>query len=163
MRIRTASITSNFATLDKPTPKPRTRRSTVSSAARFASNLSPLQSHDQVTKGLSVAAALALLAKFRLMDRQALLRAVGISERTLQRAAAANKALDSNASDRALRLAAVMAQAVDVLGSQDAAEHWLAASAMGLDQRAPIDLLQSSDGTELVKTLLTRMDHGVYA
>jgi putative toxin-antitoxin system antitoxin component (TIGR02293 family) len=53
--------------------------------------------------------------------------------------------------------------AIDVLGSKDAAEHWLAAPAIGLDQRQPIDLLQSSEGAELVKTLLTRMDYGVYA
>jgi uncharacterized protein (DUF2384 family) len=32
-----------------------------------------------------------------------------------------------------------------------------------LDERKPIDLLQSSEGTELVRTLLTRMDYGVYA
>jgi len=50
-----------------------------------------------------------------------------------------------------------------VLGSQEAAERWLSTPAMALDRRRPIDLLQSSEGTELVKTLLTRMDYGVYA
>ena len=34
---------------------------------------------------------------------------------------------------------------------------------MGLDRRRPIDLLQSTEGTTLVKTLLIRIDHGVYA
>ena len=57
----------------------------------------------------------------------------------------------------------VTRQAIDVLGSQEAAERWLSTPATGLDQRKPIDLLQSSEGTELVKTLLTRMDFGVYA
>ena len=52
---------------------------------------------------------------------------------------------------------------MDVLSSQEAAERWLSTPALGIDGRKPIDLLQSTEGTELVKTLLTRMDYGVYA
>jgi putative toxin-antitoxin system antitoxin component (TIGR02293 family) len=80
-----------------------------------------------------------------------------------RRSASAAKTLDPNASDRALRLVSVTSQAIDVLGSQEAAERWLASPAMGLDRRKPIDLLQSTEGTEMIKTLLTRMDYGVYA
>ena len=130
---------------------------------QFAKNLSPLQTHDLVTEGLPVLTARDLMASFRIIDRGAVLRAVGISERTLQRGQAGNKLLDSNASDRALRLAAITEQAINTLGSQVAAELWLSNPAMGLDQRKPIDLLQSSEGAELVKPLLTRMDYGVYA
>ncbi|AUB82283.1 antitoxin Xre/MbcA/ParS toxin-binding domain-containing protein [Candidatus Thiodictyon syntrophicum] len=61
------------------------------------------------------------------------------------------------------RLASVTAQAIDTLGSREDAERWLASAAIGLDRYRPIDLLQTSEGTELVKTLLTRMDYGVYA
>jgi putative toxin-antitoxin system antitoxin component (TIGR02293 family) len=130
---------------------------------QFAKNLSPLQTHDLVTEGLPVRSARDLMASFRIIDRVAVLRAVGISERTLQRAQTGNKLLDSNASDRALRLAAITEQAIETLGSQEAAELWLSKPAMGLDQRKPIDLLQSTEGADLVKTLLTRMDYGVYA
>jgi putative toxin-antitoxin system antitoxin component (TIGR02293 family) len=130
---------------------------------QFAKNLSPLQTHDLVTEGLPVLTARDLMASFRIIDRGAVLRAVGISERTLQRGQTGNKLLDSNASDRSLRLAAITEQAIDTLGSQEAAELWLSKPAMGLEQRKPIDLLQSSEGAELVKTLLTRMDYGVYA
>ncbi len=125
--------------------------------------LSPLQTHKLVAEGLPVATALELMASYRFIDRALVLKAVGISERTLQRAMAAGKALDSNASDRTLRLNSVTRQATDVLGSREAAEHWLTRPAIGLDQHKPIELLQSSEGTELIKTLLTRMDHGVYA
>lgn len=76
---------------------------------------------------------------------------------------AITKTLDASASDRALRLVAVMHQATEVLGSQEAAERWISSPAMGLDQRVPIDLLQSSGGTAMVKTLLSRMEYGVYA
>jgi len=130
---------------------------------QLAKGLSPLQAHDLVTAGLPVDSARELMASFLIIDRDTVLKAMGISERTLQRAKTADRPLDSNASDRTLRLAAVAEQAIEVLGSQEAAERWLTAPAMGLDQRRPIDLLQSSEGTELVKTLLTRMDYGVYA
>lgn len=149
-----------------PGPKARARakvRSAQTTMFQFAKNLSPLQTHDLVTEGLPVLTARDLMASFRIVDRGAVLRAVGISERTLQRGQTGNKLLDSNASDRALRLAAITEQAIDTLGSQEAAELWLSKPAMGLDQRKPIDLLQSSEGAELVKTLLTRMDYGVYA
>ena len=99
---------------------------------------------------------------FESIERE-LLRAVGISERTLQRGRAQNKLLDANASDRTLRLASMAALAKEVLGSQDAAEQWLSKPAIALDQRRPIELLQSSEGAEMVKTLLLRMDYGVYA
>jgi putative toxin-antitoxin system antitoxin component (TIGR02293 family) len=49
-----------------------------------------------------------------------------------------------------------------VFGSHAAAEHWLATPAIGLDQRRPVDLLQSAEGTDLVTALLTRIDHCVY-
>ncbi len=71
--------------------------------------------------------------------------------------------MDTNDSDQALRLASVAARAIDVLGSQQAAERWLSSPALGLDGRKPIDLLQSTEGTDLVKILLTRMDYDVYA
>jgi putative toxin-antitoxin system antitoxin component (TIGR02293 family) len=125
--------------------------------------LSPLEVHDLVTQGLAVEKARELMESFRYIDRETVLKTMGISERTLQRARAADEPLDSNASDRTLRLAAVTEQAIEVLGSQDAAERWLATPALGLNRRRPIDLLQSSEGAKLVKTLLTRMDHGVYA
>jgi putative toxin-antitoxin system antitoxin component (TIGR02293 family) len=56
-----------------------------------------------------------------------------------------------------------MEQATGVMGSPSAAERWLVTQAIGLDQRRPIDLLRSSAGFLILKTLLTQMDYGVYA
>lgn len=124
----------------------------------------PIQLHDLVTNGLDVKNTLSFLKTYRILNRDQLLRAIGISERTLQRATADNpKKLDPNASDRALRLALITELASDVLGSRESAEKWLSEPAMGLEQRKPIELLQSTEGAELVKTLLTRMDYGVYS
>lgn len=137
--------------------------SKAKATSTLAKNLSPLQAHDLVTEGVTVLVARQMMATFDILQRDEILRVVGISERTLQRGQAKNKLLDSNASDRTLRLAEVTDQAIDVLGSQRAAELWMSKPALALDQRRPIDLLQSSAGTDLVKSLLTRMDHGVYA
>ena len=126
--------------------------------------LTGIKAHDLVTKGVRVADVRQLMHSFTIVGEEQIYRVLGITPRTMQRrAASAHKTLDSNASDRALRLVSVTRQAIEVLGSQEAAERWLSTPAMGLDQRKPIDLLQSTEGTELVKTLLTRMDYGVYS
>ena len=126
-------------------------------------DMTPLQTHDIVTNGLPVVLARELMAEYELVEREDVLRAIGVSERTLQRGKDKDRLLDSNASERLLRLAVVTEHAIDVFGSKDAAERWLVTPALGLDQRKPIDLLQSSEGAELVKLLLTRIDYGVYA
>jgi putative toxin-antitoxin system antitoxin component (TIGR02293 family) len=146
-------------------PVKRTAESSVLSVElkRFTKDLTPLQTHDRVTKGIGVANLRRLMNAYLLLDNDQICRVIGTSERTLQRAAEKAKPLDPNVSDRAIRLASVTAQAIDVLGSQEAAERWLSSPALGLDGRKPIDLLQSTEGTELVKTLLTRMDYDVYA
>jgi putative toxin-antitoxin system antitoxin component (TIGR02293 family) len=123
-----------------------------------------LVAHDLVAKGIDVADAKQILKNFTIINEKQFYGALGITARTMQRrAASAAKTLDANASDRALRLVSVVNQATEVLGSRQAAELWLSAPAIGLDRRIPIDLLQSSEGTAMVKTLLSRMEYGVYA
>ncbi len=123
-----------------------------------------LAAHDLVAKGVGVADAKKVLKGFTVINERTFYNVLGITERTMQRrAASATKTLDANASDRVLRLVSVVNQATQVLGSQQAAEQWLSSPAIGLDRRIPIDLLQSSEGTAMVKTLLSRMEYGVYA
>ena len=123
-----------------------------------------LQAHDLVTQGVSVADAKQVMGAFQIINEAQIFAVLGISSKTMQRrAASGSKTLDANASDRAMRLVSVTTLAIEVLGSQHAAELWLSGPAMGLDGRCPIDLLQSSGGTQMVKTLLSRMDYGVYA
>lgn len=70
--------------------------------------------------------------------------------------------LSSDQSSWAWQLSKAVMRATDVLGSQRAAELWLLAPAMGLDNRRPIDLLATSAGAEAVENLLIRLDYGVY-
>ena len=67
-----------------------------------------------------------------------------------------------NVSDLGLEIAKVRAQAAEELGSTEAAEQWLMAPAMGLDQRRPIDLMGSMEHIALVTQLLSRIRYGVY-
>ena len=52
--------------------------------------------------------------------------------------------------------------ATEVMGSQEAAERWMRESAVGLDQRQPIDLVSTSAGADIVRTFLERLRYGVY-
>ena len=134
------------------------------STLALTKRLKGLQAHDFVTAGIPVSDVTEFLDALRIIDHDAFYKVIGISPRTLQRRAASKaQTLDSNASDRALRLVSVTEQAIETLGSQETAERWLSTPAMGLDQRKPLDLLRSTEGTELVKTLLTRMEYGVYS
>jgi putative toxin-antitoxin system antitoxin component (TIGR02293 family) len=120
---------------------------------------SSLQAYELVADGLQVASE---HGRILLAD----VRPVGISTYGLKESSQLidrSKLTRRRAKNTAKRLAAVTKQAINVLGSREAAERWLSTPAIGLDQRLPIKLLQSSEGTELVKTLLTRMDYGVYA
>ncbi|BCG05351.1 hypothetical protein PPGU19_099190 (plasmid) [Paraburkholderia sp. PGU19] len=153
-------ITSSVATYYGETASPEKR---IAGGISKVTDMTPLQAHDIVTRGLPVVLAREIMDAYEVIARDALLLAIGVSERTLQRGKDKDRLLDSNATDRLIRLASITEQAIEVLGSKDAAEHWLSTPAIGLDQRLPIDLLQSSEGAELVKTLLTRMDYGVYS
>ncbi len=122
-----------------------------------------LSAHDLVTGGIPVADAKQMMGAFSIIKESQFYGVLGISPKTMQRRSnSAHQTLDVNASDRALRLASVVHQAIDVLGSLEAAERWLDSPATALDRRKPIDLLQSTEGTHMVKTLLTRMGFGVY-
>jgi putative toxin-antitoxin system antitoxin component (TIGR02293 family) len=134
------------------------------SRLKLLQGMTGLRAHDLVINGVSVAAAKQLIGTFQIINETQLYAVLGISAKTMQRRSANTaKTLDPNASDRALRLVSVTGQAIDVLGSQEAVERWLSSPAMGLGRRKPIDLLQSTQGTEMVKTLLTRINYGVYA
>jgi putative toxin-antitoxin system antitoxin component (TIGR02293 family) len=62
----------------------------------------------------------------------------------------------------AVKFAAILAKATDVLGSPEEAEQWLDRPQTSLDQQRPVDLLQTSGGVELVQDFLTRLEYGVY-
>ena len=151
--------------LKKSSAKNNSRQSAAVGVASFSletlSGLDGLQVHDIVMQGISVSLARNVVRSFAVITPSEIRTVLGVSEKTLRRRA--DTTLDANASDRVLRLLSVAEQATAVLGDRDVAERWLTARAIGLDRRRPIELLTSSEGTTMVKTLLTRMECGVYS
>lgn len=57
----------------------------------------------------------------------------------------------------------ILELAVAVLSSAGAAQEWLHSPQIGLNQQRPVDLVQTAEGAELVKSLLARMQYGTYS
>jgi putative toxin-antitoxin system antitoxin component (TIGR02293 family) len=60
------------------------------------------------------------------------------------------------------QFAGVLAKATKVFGSRHEAELWMERPAIGLDQRRPIDLLETPAGAQVVGTFLGRLEYDVY-
>ena len=125
---------------------------------------SDLIAHNAVCKGLPGWTALHLCETATgPLAAEDILRALGVGARAWRKIKRdPDVLLDVHTSDRVYRLVSVRAVAVDTLGSPNAADEWLAAAAVGLEHRKPIDLLGTEPGTLAVKTLLQRMKFGVY-
>ena len=124
----------------------------------------PLDAHEMLLRGLPGQALSHLIGNLVVLRRSASLeKAVGMSLRTFQRRMdAPARPLSKEQSGRTWKFAEILAMAMAVFGSQEEAEEWLERPATGLDQRRPIDLLETPAGVELVETFLRRLEHGVY-
>ena len=126
----------------------------------------PLDAHHVILKGFPNKALVNLVGKVPVMRQADVMeKAVGISLRTFQRRKkeSATKPLNQEQSGRTWKFAEILAKASHILGSQEAAEHWLSQPATGLNQQRPIDLLATTAGVEIVEQCLDRVDAGVYA
>jgi putative toxin-antitoxin system antitoxin component (TIGR02293 family) len=124
-----------------------------------------LDAHELIRQGLPAAALTSLCQNVSLFQRsKASFEALGISERTLLRRKSDTvpKTLSREVSDRAWKLAEVVAKATELFGSQEEAEEWLDRPAIGLNQNRPIELMTTTAGSEIVHQYLERMESGVY-
>jgi len=125
---------------------------------------SPIALHECIRTGLPRSWAVYFLETHHLPFEDSL-RALNISSRTYHRfkAGGDNTPMDPDQSARLWNYGEVLAKAEEVLGTREAALDWLSSEAIGLEGRRPLDLLQTPQGTEIVKTLLERMEYGVYS
>lgn len=86
-----------------------------------------------------------------------------IKPRTLSHRKAGSGRLTVEESDRAARVARVIALAERTFGNQDKARHWLHKNLVSLDGRPPIDLAQTAAGTRLVEDVLAKIAWGAAA
>jgi putative toxin-antitoxin system antitoxin component (TIGR02293 family) len=129
---------------------------------RLANNL---DAHEMLVSGLPWSALNHLSERLVFLGKDDLLEvAIGISARTFQRnMAEPGRRLSAEQSGRTWKFAEILSRAIAIFGSQEDAENWLRQDAIALEQRRPIDLLQSPAGVELVEQHLTRLEYGVYA
>ncbi|HEY8902727.1 MAG TPA: antitoxin Xre/MbcA/ParS toxin-binding domain-containing protein, partial [Chthoniobacterales bacterium] len=88
---------------------------------------------------------------------------LGISKATLHRRKGAESRLSPSVSDRVVRYARLLGQALQVLGDLESAKRWLGAPQFGLGGAVPLDYAKSEIGAREVENLLGRIEHGVYS
>lgn len=126
---------------------------------------SPLQTHNAVREqSLSYEALLHLISHLKGTKESEVAKVVGVSDRTLRRHREKPETpMSSDVAGKTLLFAQVLAQAVQVFGSQADAEEWLNRPALALANARPIELLQTVQGADLVKDQLVRLEYGVFS
>jgi putative toxin-antitoxin system antitoxin component (TIGR02293 family) len=66
-------------------------------------------------------------------------------------------------SDRAFRLARILAHAVEVFESIERARDWLKSENRALDGQPPFELLDTDAGAQEVDDVLGRIEHGIFS
>ena len=85
------------------------------------------------------------------------------SQRTLTRLRAGRKHVPVSVGDRLFRIANIFVLAADALESEDEAKHWLRSRQVGLNNRTPLELLNTEAGAREIERLLGRIEYGVYS
>jgi putative toxin-antitoxin system antitoxin component (TIGR02293 family) len=71
--------------------------------------------------------------------------------------------LDSAESDRVVRFARLLGQAIKLMGDEEDARQWLNSPQFGLGGAVPLDYAKTEVGAREVENLLGRIEHGVYS
>ena len=91
------------------------------------------------------------------------LSAIFISPRTLKHRKARHEPLSQEETDRAVRVARILALAGEVFGSHEKALLWLRSPDERLADRAPLNMLQTESGGRLIESMLWQLDEGIYS
>jgi len=117
---------------------------------------------EQSRAGLSRAKADEVARPIGLTDKE-MARILNLSERTLHRLRP-DARLDSNASERLLLLEVLIKHGLDVFdGRTDVLGRWLHGPLPELRRQAPVTLLDTTIGFNMVHTVLGRIEHGIYS
>jgi len=101
------------------------------------------------------------LRKCLAISQESLAKVLHMPARTLSRRR--GKYLRPDESDRLFRLARVFTHAIGVFENEAQAASWMQRSNRALAGIAPIHLFDTDFGAEQVDTLLSRVEHGVFA
>jgi len=87
--------------------------------------------------------------------------ALGISVKTMGRIRKEERRLSARIGDRLYRVAHIFALAKDVLEDDEMARIWLSTPQIALNNRVPLEFLNTGAGTREVEDLLLRIEYGV--
>ena len=96
------------------------------------------------------------------IPRVKIVHLAGLSESTYKRRLAKDERLTPEASDRAYRVARIAALAETIFEDHDKATRWMNSWNRVLED-VPINLLDTEAGTEMVETVLHRIDYGIFS
>jgi putative toxin-antitoxin system antitoxin component (TIGR02293 family) len=85
-----------------------------------------------------------------------------IPRRTLSHRKARRERLTQDESDRAMRVARILALAGEVFGEEERALRWLRKPHSRFERRSPLDLLITESGARLVEEALHQIDDGIF-
>jgi len=71
--------------------------------------------------------------------------------------------LDTLKTEKVLELAAFAQRGIDVVGSKQAFIEWLHSPLVSLDNKSPLEFLDTSFGIQLLQKILGRLEQGVYS
>ena len=117
---------------------------------------------EQVRTGLP-AATIDLLAGKLSLHRAQVAERLNIPARTLSRRLKTKSRLTHDESDRALRMASLVALAKEILGTDAKAAHWMSNPNRALGGKRPFDLLDTEPGARRVEGILYRIAYGIYS
>lgn len=117
---------------------------------------------EQIQAGLAVGELQELQANLGLPAEQ-LAGLLGISRATLHRLLGGPGPLSPSVSDRMIRVARLVGQAIEVFEDEDIAKQWLNSAQIGLGGAVPLDYAQTEVGAREVENLLGRIEFGVIA
>ena len=125
----------------------------------IAGKLTELQLTDMVERGLPISSVDVLRREGLTFSE---VHGLVLPARTLKHRKEKKQALSIEEADRTLRIARVMAQANRVFGNHEKALRWLRRPNDRLDGRAPLEMLRSEVGGDLVRQMLHQIDEGIY-
>lgn len=112
-----------------------------------------------IHKGLPYKSLETIVEKYHL-DLARMMSIISVSPRTMARRKEEQR-LTAQESDRLARVARILAYATEVFGTDTKASTWLTRPNRILDGTAPLDLLDTDLGTQVVESMLGRIEYGV--
>jgi putative toxin-antitoxin system antitoxin component (TIGR02293 family) len=106
---------------------------------------------------------ISVLAERLTMHRTDVAKRLGIPQRTLTRRLSRDSRLTVDESDRAARMARVIALATEILGTDEKAASWLGTPNRALGGRLPIDAIGTDPGYRSVEEVLYAIAYGMYS